>query len=274
MADSNKRKERPDGARQGNGGTKRSKGGSGGKWQTPHQKAKEASRGSGKIETGDAGIWATCARNQEGRATEELKAMLEECAERFYGIVPGSVEQDDDGESITDIESSIQREMASMGKKQNFDSVISPVRLDVQCVLFFKIRPPIDPVDFVHRICMEVVSTPGIRRMRYINRLTPMVLMGKATEKGLEEVGAAVLNEHFNLRESPETPVDDKGNAKRKVGLQKIPNSSYAIRPTTRNHTTLKRDGVIKKIADMISDVHKVDLTAPEKVILVDIYQV
>jgi tRNA acetyltransferase TAN1 len=115
-----------------------------------------------------------------------------------------------------------------MGKKQNFDSVISPVRLDVQCVLFFKIRPPIDPVDFVHRICMEVVSTPGIRRMRYINRLTPMVLMGKATEKGLEEVGAAVLNEHFNLRESPETPVDDKGNAKRKVGLQKIPNSSVS----------------------------------------------
>jgi hypothetical protein len=53
-------------------------GGSGGKWQTPHQKVKEASRGNGKIEPGDAGVWATCARNQEGKATGELKAMLEE----------------------------------------------------------------------------------------------------------------------------------------------------------------------------------------------------
>ncbi|KAE9369467.1 hypothetical protein N431DRAFT_427628 [Stipitochalara longipes BDJ] len=274
MTNSNKRKEGPDATGQGNGGTKRSKGGSGGKWQTPHQKAKEASRGSGKIEIGDAGIWATCARNQEGRATEELKAMLEECAERFYGIVSRLVAQEDDeDESVDDIESSIQKEIASMGKRQNHAKLIVPVRLDVQCVLFFKVRQPIDPVDFVHRICIEVVSTPGIRRMRYINRLTPMTLMGKATEKGLEEIGAAVLNEHFNLRESQETPVEGEGSAGRKPGLQNIPNLSYAIRPTTRNHTTLKRDGVIKQIASMISDAHRVDLTTPEKVILVDIYQ-
>lgn len=55
-----------------------SQGGSGGKWQTPHQATKIASRGSGKIEIGDMGIWATCARRMEGRATEELKTMFEE----------------------------------------------------------------------------------------------------------------------------------------------------------------------------------------------------
>jgi hypothetical protein len=53
-------------------------GGSGGKWQTAHQQAKSAARGSGKIEPGDAGIWATCARSQERRASTELKSMLEE----------------------------------------------------------------------------------------------------------------------------------------------------------------------------------------------------
>lgn len=61
-------------------------GGSGGKWQTPHQKEKLASRGSGKIELGNQGIWATCARNQEGRATEELKAMFEEVSEQLYSL--------------------------------------------------------------------------------------------------------------------------------------------------------------------------------------------
>ncbi|PMD67210.1 uncharacterized protein K444DRAFT_516357 [Hyaloscypha bicolor E] len=265
MADSNKRKERPGGSGQDKRGLKRSKGGSGGKWQTPHQKVKEASRGNGKIEPGDAGIWATCARNQEGKATGELKIMLEECAERFYGIVSRSEEQEDEeDESMDDIESSIQREVASLGKKQNHAKLIAPVRLDLQCVLFFKIRPPIEPVDFVHRICKEVVSTPSIRRMKYINRLTPMTLMGKATEKGLEEVGRVVLGQHFNLREDQENTMEDEGHEGRK----------YAIRPTTRNHTApLKRDGIIKQIANLISDEHKVDLTSPEKVIIVEIYQ-
>ena len=142
----------------------------------------------------------------------------------------GSEEQEDDeDESIDDIESSIQKEVTSMGKKQNDTKLIAPVRLDLQCVLFFKIRPPIDPVDFVHRICMEIVSTPGIRRMRYINRLTPMTLMGKATEKGIEEVGRVVLGQHFNLSEDQEKGVEDECNEVRKAEPQKLPNYSVSV---------------------------------------------
>lgn len=37
------------------------------------------------------------------------------------------------------------------------------------------------------------------RRSRFVNRLTPMVMMGKATEKGLEEVARAVLGEVFGV---------------------------------------------------------------------------
>jgi tRNA acetyltransferase TAN1 len=51
--------------------------------------------------------------------------------------------------------------------------------------------------------------------------------------------------------------------------------SQYAIRPTFRNHNTLKRDFVIHAIAGLINDKrHRVNLEAPDKVILVDIYQV
>lgn len=174
-----------------------SQGGSGGKWQTPHQAAKQASsRGSGKIEVGDTGIWATCARNMEGRATTELRGMFEECAERFYGIKPdsGEVEEADD----EDIEAAIQREVASMTDKEK-PKLFAPVHLDMVCVMFFKTRPPIDPVDFVHRICEEVTSKPGVRRMKYVNRLTPNSLIGQATEKGLAKLGKAVLEKHFQL---------------------------------------------------------------------------
>jgi tRNA acetyltransferase TAN1 len=86
-----------------------------------------------------------------------------------------------------------------MGKEKKQTALFSPVRLDLQCVLFFKTRHPIDPVDFVHRICTEVVSNPTTRRMRYVNRLTPVSLIGKATEKGIEEVTRSVLSGHFNL---------------------------------------------------------------------------
>lgn len=126
-----------------------------------------------------------------------------QCAERFYGLVSGSDDKEDEDGS-GDIESSIQQEMAAIDKSKGQAKLFWPVHLDLPCVLFFKTRPPIDPVDFVHRICKEVVSTPGIRRMKYINRLTPVTLIGKATEKGLGELGKTILSQHFNLQEDPE----------------------------------------------------------------------
>jgi len=35
-------------------------------------------RGSGKIEPGDSGIWVTCVKGKEGKATQELKVMFDE----------------------------------------------------------------------------------------------------------------------------------------------------------------------------------------------------
>jgi hypothetical protein len=155
--------------------------------------------------------------------------LTSQCAQRFYGIVSSPGEQNDEqDESLGDIECSIQKEIASMDKKHQHTKLITPVRLDLQCVLFFKVQPSIDPVDFVYRICKEIVSTPGIRRMRYINRLTPMTLMGKATEKGLEEIGKTVLRQHFNLRVDPAQVVEDEGNKGRIIELRSIPAQSVS----------------------------------------------
>ncbi|KAH8595221.1 hypothetical protein B0O99DRAFT_162001 [Bisporella sp. PMI_857] len=267
MADSNKRKERSGDDRDGKR-LKRSKGGHGGKWQTPHQKAKVAARGGAKIEPGDMGIWVTCAKGQEGRATEELKTMFNDCAERFYGIIsgPGGCDNDDEVEEEDeeeDIESSIKKELASISEQKKAPKLFSPVHINAPCVLFFKTRPPIDPVDFVHRICKEVVEKPGIRRMKYVNRLTPMTLMGKATESGIEEVGKNVLRKQFRLA----------GGEIKNVEGDEDKISSYAIRPTIRTHKILQRDAIIKQVASLVDDVHQVNLTKPDKVIIVEIYQ-
>ena len=66
-------------------------------------------------------------------------------------------------------------------------------------VLFFKTRSPLEPVSFVHKICHDAAEATGKKNSRWIKRLSPMTMMGKATEKGLEEVSAVVLAPHFHL---------------------------------------------------------------------------
>jgi hypothetical protein len=48
----------------------------------------------------------------------------------------------------------------------------------------------------------------------------------------------------------------------------------YAIRHNIRSHSTFKSDVVIKKIAGLVSPKHKVNLGSPDKVVLVEIFQV
>lgn len=127
-------------------------------------------------------------------------------AEKYYGISVKSSDRNNEEaeegatESVDDIEASIRKEVAA--HKDPAEKLFSAVYLDIQCVLFFKTRSPIDPADLVHRLCEDAASG-GIRKLRFVNRLTPMSIIGKATEKGVEEVGQAVLSSHFRLAGEP-----------------------------------------------------------------------
>lgn len=87
--------------------------------------------------------------------------------------------------------------------------------IDITAVLFMKTQPPIEPTSFVHSICSDASTASERKRSRWIKRLTPMTLMGKATAKGLEEVAKAVLAPHFHQDSSairkvrfPTLPID------------------------------------------------------------------
>ena len=69
--------------------------------------------------------------------------------------------------------------------------------------MFFKVRPPVEPTALVHKICSDARQIPRSRRSRYVKRMTPMTMMGKATEAGLEGVIKAVLAPHFHLQDNP-----------------------------------------------------------------------
>ena len=74
-------------------------------------------------------------------------------------------------------------------------------------VIFFKTRAPVEPVSFVRRICEDAAKENAPKRTRFCNRLTPMTLMGKATEDGLEKTAKQVLAPHFHTEPRVPTKV-------------------------------------------------------------------
>jgi hypothetical protein len=136
-----------------------------------------------------------------------FSAMLTICqyAEKIYDVVldsTGKFTEEVKDEGDEDIEAAIKKEVSHMNSNQPSTRLIAPVYLDLQCVLFFKTTTPIVPVKFVQLLCEDAMRNPASRTTRFANRLTPMSLMGKATESDIMEVGKSVLGEHFQLDES------------------------------------------------------------------------
>lgn len=81
------------------------------------------------------------------------------------------------------------------------------ILLILASVIFFKTRAPVEPVSFVHRICEDAAKENAPKRTRFCNRLTPMTLMGKATEDGLEKTAKEVLAPQFHTEPRVPTKV-------------------------------------------------------------------
>jgi tRNA acetyltransferase TAN1 len=234
--------------------------------------------------------------------------------ESMFGIPkPGdehdNADSDDDDDG--DIEASIQKELDAMKaprEKPTTQLAFTPVSSGIECVFFMKTLAPVDPVRLVRKICedAEACPDPRMRKCRYINRLTPVVSTERASDNGIDRVARAVLAPVFKLKaeegaaeqaeqqdESLKTVGDEDGDGDGDGGkaytVSNLPLNlrgfkpfgavancfvQYAIRHTVRNHNVFKSDYVIKKIAEMIDPKHKVNLTNPDKVILVEVFQV
>ena len=65
-------------------------------------------------------------------------------------------------------------------------------------VVFMKSASPVEPVSFVKRICEDAMDNTSLKRTRFVKRLTPMTLMGRASTEGLEDIAKKVLAPHFH----------------------------------------------------------------------------
>lgn len=134
----------------------------------------------------------------------------------MYGIKTDTAtgsDADDDDEEEEDIENAIRKELGELKDKSQGGrgepgpgsggrSVFTEVRVSQECLLFMRCRqPPVEPVAFCRRICVDAATVGhGGQRARYLNRLTPVSVMVKASETGVEEGARRALAGHFRLK--------------------------------------------------------------------------
>ncbi|OAA49537.1 THUMP domain containing protein [Metarhizium rileyi] len=271
---SRKRKDGPSPATSAQPMNKRSKGGSAGRWKTPHQKSKIAEKmelGTA-LGVGDQGIWVTYARGMKYKAIREFRELCVEYGKMMYGIEPlASDDENAQGDVQQDIEASIEAELNSMKSttKPSANETFKPVSFGIECLFFMKTMDPVQPGDLAKRMCEDArdCQDPWQRKCKYINRLTPVVDMDKATDSGIVKVARTVLSPWFKLKDEANDDADQAN------GLSSPSPYTYAIRHNIRNHTTFKSEEVIKKIAGLVDAKHNVNLSKPDKVILVEIFQ-
>lgn len=133
-------------------------------------------------------------------------------------------------------------------------SLFTSIKIDTQCLIFFQTREPVEPVSFVHHVCQDAARAGQPKFSRFVQRLTPVTRMAKATENGLAGLAKEVLAPHFH---------GDGAEGKR-----------FAIRPNLRNHKVLSRDGIIQQVASAVGPGHTVDLKQYDVLILVEVYKV
>ncbi|ROW15725.1 hypothetical protein VPNG_02034 [Cytospora leucostoma] len=255
MADSGKRKAGQDA---GGAAHRKKKKGNSGKWMVPKATGSEKPKAN-TIEPGDMGIWVTCPLHMKGKSAREMELLFDEYADKVYGIKSEGGDGSDDEDE--DIEAAIQKEVGSLqdkSKGKQDSGVFTEVRIKEECLLFMRCKAPIEPVDFSRRICQDAATVGhGGVKARYLNRLTPVSVIVKATESGLIEGARKALTGHFKLASTD--AVDNQSEAQ-------VDKADEKTKPATRAD-------VINRIAGLVDTQHKVDLGAPDKVILVDIYQ-
>jgi tRNA acetyltransferase TAN1 len=126
----------------------------------------------------------------------------------LYGLKAPSSEGDkvgSEGEE-DDIETAIRKEIAEMkessrARKDMSKDIFVPVKTGVDCVFFMKTRKPVDPVKLIHAIVEDAAACTNLRnrRSKHLNRLIPVLSLGKATENNITKLARQALAPWFDL---------------------------------------------------------------------------
>ena len=155
----------------------------------------------------------------------------------MYGISLGHDEEFGKDENVeTDIATSITNELESFKKPQrpSGGDFLTPVAVSLDSLFFLKTMAPIDPLNLALRMSKDARACQDLmqRKCKYVNRLTPVLNMEKATLSGMDQVARQVLAPWFDL-----IPSEDTGQEGKETTLSNHPahTVSQIIQPKGNN---------------------------------------
>lgn len=184
--------------------------------------------------------------------------MFEDKFKEYYKDVEDKDDDEDENEQELSIEDSIKKELEELQqpkvdnkKRETFQFI----DLGCECVVFCKTRKPVDPVDFVRKICEESFEHK-IKNTRFTQKLTPITFSSSASIEEVTKLAKKVLAPHFH-KEQGQEPV------------------KFAVKVSARNFNTIDKMDIIKKVAECVGrdHGHSVDLKKFDKLVLVECFK-
>lgn len=214
---------------------------------------------AGFIDPNTAGVYATCNRGKEKGCIKELMNLFTEKLEEYYDLEAtedNKESEENKDEQEVSVEDRIKKELEEM--KETSDSkqaLLTPIELECECLIFIKMRKPIQPEEFITRICKESAESKQ-KTTRFTQKLTPITFSVSPKLEEVRKLSQQVLKPHFH---------NDKDQKPLK----------FAIQVTRRNFNALEKGLIIKTVAECVGKDHghSVDLKNYDKLILIECYK-
>lgn len=116
----------------------------------------------------------------------------------------------------------------------------------------------ISPIELMTKIFADVESSKEFSS-RFINRMVPLEKIGHSSVDAIKELAKPLIEAHFKNLSAEEADSAVSG---------------YAVEIKRRNCTHLKSMDVINAVVELVGAEHKVNLTTPKSVIVIEVFRV
>ncbi|PVU95499.1 hypothetical protein BB561_001801 [Smittium simulii] len=204
------------------------------------------------LEIGITGFYITSVMGKENRSAKEVIAILDKYAEELYPETSSSEQKilEKDAEEALTIEESIQKELEQIKTPEKI-SIFTSIFSKIRCISFVTAPAHIDVAEICERIMNDCAKNKS-KETRFTNRIIPIQKTCKADETSIiasiQDVGAEYIDK----------------------SADKV---SFKVEMKVRNNDNINKNEIIPKIAALFGENHKVDLTSPKFVVLVEVFR-
>ncbi|TMW69655.1 hypothetical protein Poli38472_001811 [Pythium oligandrum] len=218
---------------------------------------------------GSRGILVTCDRTKERQAVRDALNILNETADKYFPKEAGEGdaeaenedEEEEDSTAATSVQKMLQDEIAALkaDAKKRVTGRFTALDTGVKGVLLIQIKDPaLSAVALVGKILEDVDESKEFSS-RFINRMIPLEAVGHSSTEDITKVADPMIQEFIAAYKADEATKDTP--------------IEYSVEIKRRNCSRVESREVIDLLAGLVGKDHKVNLTTPNVVLLIEIFR-